>query len=104
MDISPKIIAFMAVPVVAAIGCFVLPRWISRIIVILDALWVTLLLAIFSGCNPEGPAWGKDNFTVVFTVISALPLLYEVFWWTRKIFKPQPTSAGDVATRAAPEK
>ena len=92
--------AFMAAPVAATIACFFLPRWISRIIVILDVLWVALLLAIFSGCNPEGPAWGKDNFAVVFTLVSASPLLYEAFWQIRKRFRTQPTSGGDSSPRA----
>jgi hypothetical protein len=76
--IAPKVLIMMIVPVLATIVCAIVPRWISFVIVVFDAIWVSWLIGVFTWWNPEGVMWLRDPSTILFTFISALPILFEL--------------------------
>jgi hypothetical protein len=87
---SLTIAAVLIVPVLAAVACFLLPRSVSRVIVVLDAGWVGFNLCILGGCNPEGPVWMQEHWDpslLWFVAAAAAPLLYEAIWKIRKLLR-----------------
>ena len=97
-------VVFVAVPIVVTIACFIVPRWLSGLIVSLDLIWVVFLLAVLSGCNPEGQrVWEQDPNCLWLILASAAPLLFEVYWRIRKHNAGEQAAGGYVRFASEPQ-